>query len=344
MRLLFTILILLCAAVCQAAKPGQPIQGAFGLLAEDGRQLLADGPPGQFPNGRHLLRDNGLGNPFWTNCFGCGTNIGCATCTNCFGLVTNGCFVGTCYDTNGTGTSVVFCGGGGASSVTSYWTFEESSGTRLDAVFTNHLSVESGAPSFTSGLVGNCLKLNDFSGAVSVYGKLPLPAAGFNFAQWYRKKNNSSFSTLASLQWYTTDTYTALADLTLTLNISSGSSGSITVSYSAWISGAIDHQSSLNVSSSTVDTWHLLRTWVDPIAGTVRLTIDEANSKTNSFIYSPATPLHCYIRFGPGVAFGDSTALLLDEAGFWPFQLSDADGTYLYNSGAGRTYPDVPYP
>lgn len=88
-------------------------------------------------------------------------------------------------------------------------------------------------------------------------------------------------------------------------------------------------------SSPTLNTWYFIVGWHDATANTVNIQIN------NGSVVSTAHTVGCQDGTG-GFTVGSATDGFqcfgaVDELGFWKRVLTDAEKTYLYNSGAGRT-------
>jgi hypothetical protein len=83
--------------------------------------------------------------------------------------------------------------------------------------------------------------------------------------------------------------------------------------------------------------------WADPGTNTFYIQI-------NNGLIGPVPMTHALPNSVSGDLFLRSenvplflSGMITDEVGIWRGVLLDDDRTYLFNSGAGRTYPDVPY-
>ncbi len=231
-----------------------------------------------------------------------------------------------------------------AASLISYWTFEESSGTRIDSKGANNLVEFLAATPATIGIVGNGAETVDDSSQLRKSASISLkfnPTNGMTICGWFHlipftpgvifvdamefrnvlvSGNRFSF-TVQNIEGFGLPIDGLYANIIGKLNDVDSHNFQIRVNaiHSAWVFYAI---------------------WFDPSDYKFYFQIDNGvkNSVTITDTFS-ATSDHVDLRTCQG-----PTGTIFDEVGIWSGVLSDSDRTYLYNAGAGRTYPNVPNP
>lgn len=231
----------------------------------------------------------------------------------------------------------------GTTDLLSYWSLEESSGTRVDAHGSNDLTDGNTCTSAT-GIQGDGCRMtranneyltitdasqtgldmgaNDFSISYWIYwhsitiGKQYLPAI-----KWTSAGNQRGF-----LIQYSSNTGAQAFDMITSSNGSNVAVGSI----------------SMSGSPLTIGTWYHVVHLYDASAGSFETYVN------NSSIGS-ATGLHTSIHdntspfwIGTNADANAAPDWTIDEYGIWKGKLlSTAEISYLYNSGSGRSYADL---
>lgn len=94
-----------------------------------------------------------------------------------------------------------------------------------------------------------------------------------------------------------------------------------------------------NFGAASLATWYFLVAQHDPVANTIALSINNGtpNSAAHSAGIFDGTGT---FRIG-GDSFAENFDGLVDQVGIWKRLLTGAEITWLYNSGAGRSYADI---
>jgi hypothetical protein len=221
-----------------------------------------------------------------------------------------------------------------------YWKLGEATGsTRLDSHNANHLTPLGGAnpgPSQTTGLLGNAAQFTagnqerlriannsslstgdiDFTLKAKLYFDTK-PADVFAVSKW-----NSTGNREQGLR------YTSAADR-LRFDVSSTGADVVPVQANAF-------------GSPPIGQWIHVFVWHDSVANTINIQVN------NGTINSASHTLGVF-NSTAGFLIGQRDDLLgnywdgrVDEVGFWKRVLTADERTYLYNGGAGRTYPFTP--
>lgn len=216
--------------------------------------------------------------------------------------------------------------------LTAYWKMDEASGNAIDAHGSNDLTIN-GALGSTAGKVNNC---RTFGGS-GVYFSLADNAdmsvgdEDFTFAGWVYISDKtatrsifSKFRGSAGARSYGCD-YLSSSDR-FRFYVSPDGSAATTVTAD-------------NFGSPSTLTWYFIVCWHDSSANTINIQINggTADSAAHSTgVFDSTTD------FELGRRNTDNNPLVgrLDEWGFWKRTLTATEKTFLYNSGAGRTYSD----
>jgi hypothetical protein len=86
--------------------------------------------------------------------------------------------------------------------------------------------------------------------------------------------------------------------------------------------------------------WHFYRAGIDPADHKMKLQLDNGAINSDGPLTLAPTAANSF-HFGTA-SFIPDVDRVYDEMGIWNRWLSNADIAYLYNGGAGRTYPDLP--
>ena len=216
-----------------------------------------------------------------------------------------------------------------------YYKFDEHAGTRFDATGQ-----------------GNDLTPMPFDNIATVTGKIGL-AANLQLAltQWL-ECTAPNFS-LTQAHW-TIAGWAAIASKTVYNMIvdrrTDPTNGEFQISYRVssdrwgarvWTAAGFQLLTCTNAGSPALNTWYFFLLRWNSVTQTLTMKINDATTDTlvvgAPLIINPSAP----IRFGynnDGSSYDDGWT---DEFRFWKRYLSDAEGTQLYNGGAGLTYPFV---
>jgi hypothetical protein len=202
--------------------------------------------------------------------------------------------------------------------LTSYWKLDEVSGTRVDAVGTNHLT-PTNAPVGVAGKIGNACDLEFDSVqylSCANNATFDLSATDFTFAGWMRPETLPSFSLVIFKDSSFFEVRTQDNQLVILINgVAAAASPAITVS-----------------------TWAFFVCGLDIAADVLFMQMNNGAAVQTSTVLQPtasAVPFVLGARSDGSLSFDG----LLDEVGFWRRVLTPAERTTLYNAGAGLTYP-----
>lgn len=213
----------------------------------------------------------------------------------------------------------------------SYWELNETSGTRYDAHGTNHLT-DNNTVGYAAGVVGNAAS---FVGANNEYLKVDNNASletgdiDFTVGGWIRLSSKAANAGMISKFSYgTREDYVAYYSVTTDrLRFMVGN-------------GTTSHQSlsADQLGSPSLDTWYFLVGWHDATANTINIQVnDGAVDSASTTITLGASDLYLtFGNYGSGYLTG-----YLDTVALWKRVLTADERTWLYNSGAGRSYADI---
>lgn len=232
--------------------------------------------------------------------------------------------------------------------VQAYWTFDETTGTRMDSKNSNNFTDNSGGTQsgFVAGVQGNAVKLGKrFAPGVPIFQnsntQLALGASGFTLAGWFRKENMIDLVPIFEMDFYD-GSNVLIGSIVSRPNALQNPQ----LTYNQSITPLVFKNIGITSFSSSVGAFHCFRVWVDGNAGTAGVQVDNATKLEQAlgFAYSPPVPVRTDISLN-GNVFTDlgTNWSALDELGFWNRVLTDTEYDYIYNGGVGRTWPDVPY-
>lgn len=220
----------------------------------------------------------------------------------------------------------------------SYWEMEETGQftTRTDSHGPHDLAAGDNATDGT-GIQGNGI---DFPGPalggrlfVADHADFQIGSDPVTFAGWVQIRSAAVSSGIFG-KGNTTD-----GEYVLTLNDTNGF-----LRYGGWAAAGFGSGVTAEVAEDIIDSaFHFFVAWFDPSAsgGTFGLRVD-AFSEVTAVLGAP-------VYSATGAAFRISTSQMfraeidgvVDEFGMWRRLLTSDEKTWLYNSGAGRTYADV---
>lgn len=213
-----------------------------------------------------------------------------------------------------------------------YWKMDETGGTRADSI-SDHDLVESALliPSYASGVISNAIKMEviDFETAGLTCTANTPSMTEWSFVTWFNFPNAT---------WGYSGVALRFGDLSVYLNSwgeTYGEGFNINVGgISGWEFGSYDYYWG---DASKCNSWHMLSIYYD---GSTHIEIDgvELGSISGTAIITSAETVSVDIW---NVA--DGVVVLIDEWGIWTQALTAGQQSYLYNSGAGKTYPFSDY-
>ena len=216
-----------------------------------------------------------------------------------------------------------------------YWTADETSGNRADSVGSNTLT-DNNTVGSAAGVLSNAAQ---FVAANSEYlshisnSDLQMGDVGFTLSAWAKVTSTAAIQVIASK-------YNTTADEREYALLFEDSPSRFTWRISTdGTSGALVNASVTPGTFSTSAFYHLLA-WHDPDANLIGLSVNDGTPVTasvsgGSFVGSSVFALGALVAVSAGSLLDGS----IDEVGIWKRVLTAEERTFLYNGGAGRTYP-----
>lgn len=229
-------------------------------------------------------------------------------------------------------TTVAPSGEGILAKLTSFWSMDETSGTRQDSIGSNHLSV-SGSVSTADGVRGTGDIAAAFTGSGALVAgdsaSLSIPGGGAHcLFGWVKVASNSGTQFMAA-KW------DAMASSSLEYAISLqggtvyGQNGGSAYSNAA-------------VSPPAAGTWMFQILWRDPADGKVRMQLNNGTVAVSSNVSNPydtSTPF----AFGQAGSHTIGRATMTMQRWGWikGAILTEGEREWLYNNGQGRTFAEI---
>lgn len=208
----------------------------------------------------------------------------------------------------------------------SYWTLDETSGTRMDSVGTNNLS-DTGTVTSASGIINNGAVFNGSAQTLSVAMNSSLQfSSDFTFSCWV------NFSAQAGPMSLMTDSRGGAGGNYILYYDPTPGAG-FTFGLAAF---AFYTQSGVTVADGV---WTHVVGWYDHTDSKARIRINDVATVVSSGsggLISGTDPFTLGRLATPGVGF--SLTGTLDEVGIWNRKLTSTEITALYNSGSGDPY------
>lgn len=217
-------------------------------------------------------------------------------------------------------------------SLSGYWTLNETSGVRADSLGTSNLS-DNNTVGATTGVLGNAARfvaVNSEYLSHSDNATLSTGNVDFSFAYWVNFRSGSAQVVLHK-------GYTSAADnLEFYADYNTLSANKI-----RWIVGTqLSGGNYAYVESDAIsnNTWVFVVMWHDAANNQIGISINNGTPNTASWAGGAVDTTHPFFigvdgNFSTG--FGDFD---LDELGFWKKVLTAQERTDLYNAGVGCTY------
>jgi len=206
-----------------------------------------------------------------------------------------------------------------------YWALEEASGsTRLDATGRrNHLS-PTGVALAVAGRIGQGL----YCGSGSYVSRASTPDlqggdSAFTVAGWFYPLSLSDVRPLLG-KWGGT-----ACEYFLILNAGT---------WQWYVSSTGSDSVHVDGGSATLEAWHCVVAWHDPVTDVIGLQVNNGTPLTTSHslgVYAGAASF----ALGHNPNNIDPADAVPDEIGVWRRLLTSAERSLLFNSGAGRTHP-----
>ena len=216
----------------------------------------------------------------------------------------------------------------------SFWSLEESTGTRLDSHGSNHMS-EVGTLGSVAGKVGTSASFaNGSSNYLSITSNSSLSGGGggsWTFCGWiYRLSGSAATPTILSK---------ISGDHIEFIFYASGTQLAFEVYSGANYLGGSNIQTDSDIS--ILNTWDFFVIWYDASNNTINI---ELNG--NGSVYSDSHLGGVYagsdnFEIGRMGSYGQIFDGYIDQVGFWHRALSSGERTQLYNSGNGLSYAEI---
>jgi uncharacterized delta-60 repeat protein len=190
-----------------------------------------------------------------------------------------------------------------------------------------------------AGIVGNAAKIDNSATGISV-GLMSLDSTdfsldhtkGFTLCYWEKPTTTGIFNPRLEF-----------------IKVSSGGSDFSSTVFNDLIgsAGVTFNDGTFNgetlVPTLTIGAWNFIRMWVDPTNLFLKVQVNNGTILTSTrtlgiYHFSAPQVFRMYPTSLPGRTF------TIDELALYEGVLTDAEAAYLWNGGAGKTYPDVPYP
>jgi hypothetical protein len=216
-----------------------------------------------------------------------------------------------------------------------YYSLDEASGNILDAHGSNDLTDTNTVGASATAKQGTSRDFessNDEFGVIADNADMSLGAdTPFTWAGWARNEQDFQAST----------------DI-----LAKGTAGN-GMAYCVYLSGGFrftlmvgNGSSNQTVSDNTVfptpaNTWFFVVAKHDPVANLLKIKINDGTEVTAAWSGGTQNEGGSFRLGGSLGENGVAWDGLLDEWGFWKKATSDAEDTWLYNSGSGRSYADI---
>ncbi len=119
--------------------------------------------------------------------------------------------------------------------------------------------------------------------------------------------------------------------------------GTLATDRFSWVvrgSGTLSHVEANVLGSPSIATWYLIHAWHDSVNNEIGIAVNAGTADTTAHSAGvDDTAAVFYIGHEDGAS--DEWDGLLDECAMWRKVLTSAERTWLYNSGAGRSYADI---
>lgn len=213
-------------------------------------------------------------------------------------------------------------------SLVAYWKLEEASGTRNDAVGTNHLT-DNNTVTQATGKVGNAAKFTVANSEFLSIADNTVVSTGdidFTIAGWFYLDSKTDYRGLLGKDNGVQQDYGIYYDLAfdrLIFYVFDNASNYAEVRASA-------------LGSPATGTWYFIVAWHDSVANTINIQINNGtvNSTSHSAGVKDSTAPFWIGR--DGATYMDGR---IDAVGFWKRILTTAEKTILYNQGDGLAHP-----
>lgn len=220
-----------------------------------------------------------------------------------------------------------------ADNLISYWSLEEASGTRIDAVVAsaNDLT-DNNTVTQNTGKIANCAQFTSANSEyLSIADNASLSTGDIDFT-W------TAWVYLDSLSKY---------HMAVTKGTDAGVAANFEYSlYVSDINRPVFSVANTGIGTATwgsglsVSTWYFLTGYHDSAANVVGIVVDAGTPVTTSYSGGSKDSALGFNIGRDGIA-GRYVNGRIDEVGFWKRVLTSGERTQLYNAGAGMSYADI---
>lgn len=213
-------------------------------------------------------------------------------------------------------------------SLIAYFSLEETgSNTRVDATGRgNDLSSMTGSPSSGTGIINTALSLNG-SSAISRADTADLSVGTRDFEVCFWMNPSSLSGTRRQISKDNTSTSREYVIRT---------NGTKVESF-AWSGGTLSSVIQ-NTTTLSTSTWYFINWYFTSATKKMALRVNDANEISTTLSTTAIDDLAAALYVGASNGSGEFANGMIDELGFWARNLTSAERTDLYNSGAGRDY------
>jgi hypothetical protein len=235
-------------------------------------------------------------------------------------------------------------GGGGEDLLTdlfAYWDLDETSGHYADSHTNNYVLNAYNTPGTTTGVKGNAMTVvnvsNEYAMFTQHYSLVPERLGGVTMAGWI--KLNTAYTNNRGLFSQST---TTVANSPFSLRTStSGGNGNVRL-YA--VDSGNNFTATVFATGFSLDTWYHVAVVFNPASGGSASVVVNGSTyysvttNCDGIPYDVSTTLNTYVGRAYDISGPDCA---YDEFGVWDTALTQAQLTWLYNGGAGRTYSEI---
>jgi hypothetical protein len=220
----------------------------------------------------------------------------------------------------------------GTTNLIAWWSLNEASGTRNDSHGANHLTDNNTVLFSASGIKSNAADLErDTSESLSIASNANLQMGDIDFTMfgWVKAETLNDFATIISKrQSVTLPEYQ--------LYYASGKFSFVTAN-----SSNVGTTITADTPAVSTGTWYFIVAWHNASANTLNIQVNNGTVYTDASPVTPRTDTFVFqlgAQQSPAAGFWDG---LIDEVGIYKKVLTSDERTWLYNSGAGRSYCEI---
>jgi hypothetical protein len=225
----------------------------------------------------------------------------------------------------------------------SWWSLDETSGTRADSHGTNDLT-DVNTVGYASGKISNAGDFeadNNESLYIASNSDVTTGNIDFTFCGWayFESLGGAGTGRVIAGKY---DTNATIKREWLLYRERVGGTGFLTFAVSSSGTAITD---TIQVVDPSLSTWYFYVCWHDSVNNTINLQINNGTPISKSYSAGVATSS---ARFALGALLSNNSPYapyamdgLIDEASFWKRVLTSDERTWLYNSGNGRGYSEL---